>query len=258
MPPSLITPLAISLLPNLAEFYAGKDKVRAYATIDSSFRVGSLIAFPCTFGMAFVSEGIIRTLFREEFIDGTTLTNSQVCAPALSLVSVSIFFLAMIAITNSILQAWRREIFPIISAMCGIVAKCIAEYILLRIPGMGINGAALSTVVCHFTIILMNVIFVIKFTGYIPKIRKIFLKPLVAGILCGVGALVVYNVLEHITMGRIDGRSQALICLVPAVGVAAVIYVAALAVMKGFVREDIEMLPKGRKICSLLTKIKAM
>ena len=104
----------------------------------------------------------------------------------------------------------------------------------------------------------MNVIFVIKFTGYIPKIRKIFLKPLVAGILCGVGALVVYNVLEHITMGRIDGRSQALICLVPAVGVAAVIYVAALAVMKGFVREDIEMLPKGRKICSLLTKIKAM
>ena len=258
MPPSLITPLAISLLPNLAEFYAGKDKVRAYATIDSSFRVGSLIAFPCTFGMAFVSEGIIRTLFREEFIDGTTLTNSQVCAPALSLVSVSIFFLAMIAITNSILQAWRREIFPIISAMCGIVAKCIAEYILLRIPGMGINGAALSTVVCHFTIILMNVIFVIKFTGYIPKIRKIFLKPLVAGILFGVGALVVYNVLEHITMGRIDGRSQALICLVPAVGVAAVIYVAALAVMKGFVREDIEMLPKGRKICSLLTKIKAM
>ncbi len=258
MPPSLITPLAISLLPNLVDSFASKDKLKAYSTIDSSFRVGSLIAFPCTFGMACVSGGIIRTLFKEEYIAGTELTNSQVCSMALSIVSVSIFFLAMIAITNSILQAWRKEIYPIISALCGIVVKCISEYLLLRVPGMGINGAALSTVACHFTIILMNVIFMIKFTGYIPKIRSIFLKPLVAASICGIGAFAVYMPLEHLTNGRFFGRTQALICLVPAVGIAAIIYVAALAVMKGFVREDIEMLPKGKKICSLLTKIKAM
>ncbi|MBE6704719.1 MAG: polysaccharide biosynthesis protein [Ruminococcaceae bacterium] len=258
MPPSLITPLAISLLPNLAQTYASKDKLGSYSTIDSSFRVGSLIAFPCTFGMAFVSEGIIRTLFREEYIDGTQILNSEVCAEALTIVSISIFFLAMIAITNSILQAWRREIFPIVSALCGIGVKCVTEYILLRIPGMGINGAALSTVACHFTIILMNLIFVIKFTGYVPKVTKIFAKPLFAGLFCGVGAYFTYMGLDMLTTDRLAGRTQALICLVPAVGVAAVIYVAALAVMKGFVREDIEMLPKGKKICALLTKFKAM
>ncbi len=258
MPPSLITPLAISLLPNLAQYFAANDKGNSFATIDSSFRVGALIAFPCTFGMACVSKGIIRALFREEFITGTEITTSAVCSEALSIVSISIFFLAMIAITNSILQAWRKEIYPIISALCGIIAKCVVEYLLLRVPGMGINGAALSTVACHFTIILMNVIFMIKFTGYIPKIRSIFLKPLVAASICGIGAFAVYMPLEHLTNGRFFGRTQALICLVPAVGVAAIIYVAALAVMKGFVREDIEMLPKGKKICSLLAKIKAM
>ena len=258
MPPSLITPLAISLLPNLVAYYTSKQKQKAYLTIDSSFRIGSLIAFPCVFGMAFVSEGVIRTLFVDKIVEGTNYTNIQISSPALSVVSISIFFLAMIAITNSILQAWHREIFPIISALCGIGVKCVTEYVLLRIPGMGINGAALSTVACHFTIILMNLIFVIKFTGYVPKVTKIFAKPLFAGLFCGVGAYFTYMGLDMLTTGHLFGRTQALICLVPAVGVAAVIYVAALAVMKGFVREDIEMLPKGKKICAFLTKFKAM
>ena len=258
MPPSLITPLAISLLPNLATSFASKDKSACKSTIDSSFRIGSLIAFPCTFGMACVSEGIIRTLFAENYIEGTRFTNVQICAPALSIVSISIFFLAMIAITNSILQAWRREVFPIISALVGIVVKCITEYFLLRIPGMGINGAALSTVACHLTIIVLNIIFVIKFTGYIPEVKKIFLKPFVASVLCGSGAFVTYSLVEKIIPESLGSRTGALVCLVPAVGVAGIIYVVALGIMKGFVREDIVMLPKGNKICSLLQKIKMM
>jgi len=258
MPPSLITPLAISLLPNLTQYFASKDKINAYATIDSSFRVGALIAFPCTFGMACVSPGIIKTLFGDAIIPGTEYTNSMLCGPALSIVSVSIFFLAMIAITNSILQAWRREVFPIISALCGIIAKAVSEYYLLRIPGIGINGASISTVICHLTIIVMNIIFVIKFTGYVPGIRKLFLKPFVAGGLCGVGAFAAYRVCELIVPESLGVRMQALICLIPAIGAAGIIYVAALAIMKGFVKEDIMMLPKGQKICTLLKKIKAM
>ncbi|MBR5309143.1 MAG: polysaccharide biosynthesis protein [Clostridia bacterium] len=258
MPPSLITPLAISLLPNLAQYFAARDKEKAFGVIDSSFRIGALIAFPCTFGMACVSGGVIKTLFREEYIAGTQITNSEVCATALSIVSVSIFFLAMIAITNSILQAWHREVYPILSALCGIVVKCIIEYFLLRIPGMGINGASLSTVACHLTIIIMNFIFVIRFTGYVPKIGKLFMKPFIAAALCGLGALLTYRGIDIVTAEIISGRTQALVCLVPSVGVAVVIYVVALAVMKGLVREDIMMLPKGSKICRLLTKFKAM
>ncbi len=258
MPPSLITPLAISLLPNLAQAFAAKDKQGSFSIIDSSFRVGSLIAFPCTFGMACVSGGIIRILFKEEYISGTNMTNSQVCESALSIVSVSIFFLAMIAITNSILQAWRKEVFPIISAIVGIVVKCITEYILIRTPGMGIDGAAISTVACHFTIVLLNFVFMLKFTGYIPNIRKLFMKPFIAGAMCGVGAFLTYRVVIHLSDGQLYGRSRELVCLVPAVGVAALIYVVALSVMKGFVEEDMMMLPKGKKICAVLRKIKAM
>ena len=104
----------------------------------------------------------------------------------------------------------------------------------------------------------MNFIFVIRFTGYVPKIGKLFMKPFIAAALCGLGALLTYRGIDIVTAEILSGRTQALVCLVPSVGVAVVIYVVALAVMKGLVREDIMMLPKGSKICRLLTKFKAM
>ena len=76
--------------------------------------------------------------------------------------------------------------------------------------------------------------------------------------LCGLGALGTYTILEKVTYGMFSGAWQARICFVGAVGVAAVIYVVMLSVLKGFVEEDMMMLPKGAKICSLLRKIKAM
>lgn len=258
MPPVLITPLAISLLPNLTEVYAAGDREKSEAVINSAFRVASLIAFPCAFGMACVPGGIIKSLFDVELISGTALSNCDVSQSALSIVSVSIFFLAMIAITNSVLQAWHKEYLPIVSSVCGIIVKWVVEYALLRIPGVGIDGAAISTLSCHFTIILMNMIFTVKYTGYFPKISKIFLKPFASAAACGLSAFVTYALLEKVTYDVLSGAWQARICLVGAVGVAAVIYIVMLSVLKGFVEEDMMMLPKGKKICSLLRKIRAM
>ncbi len=259
MPPTLIYPFAISLLPNLAAAYTSGDEKLAKSVIDSSLRVASLIAMPCAFGMACVPEGIIRSLYKEAFIDGTEILNYQVCASALSIVSISIFFLAMISITNSILQAWHKEYMPIISSLCGIIVKWIVESILLGISGVGINGAAISTFSCHFTILLLNMIFTYKYTGYFPKVSRIFAKPFAASALCGAGALISYRVLLQIVEKTdLSGAWCARFSLVGAVGVAVVVYFAALSLMKGFEKEDILMLPKGEKIYGILRKIKAV
>lgn len=258
MPPNFIYPFAISLLPNLAEAYTSKDMEKSRSVIDSSLRVASIIAFPCAIGMASVPDGIIKTLFSEMLIDGTQITNCDATKTALSIISVSIFFLAMISITNSILQAWHKEYMPIVSAFCGILVKCVVEALLVRVPGVGINGAAISTLMCHFTILLMNTIFTVKYTGYFPKISKIFLKPFASAFLCGIGAFLVYGISETALSAIFDGRMLAMSSLVLAVATAGIIYLVCLSLMKAFVREDIMMLPKGEKICKLLEKIHAI
>ncbi len=257
MPPTLIYPIAISLLPNLAGAYAAGDTVKARASIDSALRVGALISLPCAFGMACVPEGIIRSLFRENEIVGTSLTTSSAASGALSIISVSIFFLAMISITNSTLQAWHKEYMPIVSSACGVAVKYISEYLLIR-AGAGIAGAAASTLLCHLTILTLNTVFSVKYTGYFPNILKIFAKPFVSAAACGASALLTYRILDKVTSASLSGTWQARICLVAAVAVAAVVYVVLLAVLKAFNEEDIMMLPKGEKLCRVLRKIKAM
>lgn len=258
MPPTLIYPLAISLLPNLTEAYTAGNETRARDVIDSSLRVAAILSLPCAVGMMAVPGGIIRSLFNEKLIEGMSVSNCDVTAQALAIISVSVFFLAMISITNSILQAWHKEYMPIVSAFCGVVVKWIVEMCLLRIPGVGVRGAAISTLACHFTILLLNTIFSVHYTGYFPKASKIFPKPLAAAVGCGVGAYGTYRLMQLLTNGRIGGMWQARICLAVSIAAAGLLYVLILGVLKGFIEEDIRMLPKGDKLCRILKKIKMM
>jgi stage V sporulation protein B len=119
------------------------------------------------------------------------LTAIAVASPLLSVLSISIFFLASISVTNAILQAFGYESKTIISTVVGIVAKVILSYVLIGHDKTSMFGAPISTLACYFIIMCLNFYFVVKYTGYLPSIRKIFFKPIIASIVSvGVGAIV--------------------------------------------------------------------
>ena len=155
-------------------------------------------------------------------------------------------YLAMIAITNSVLQAYRFERKTILSTTAGIVVKIVLTYILSGVPGIGANGSAVGTAACYLTVFAFNLYFVIKYTHFVPHIRRIFLKPLSAGILCGATAVLTVRLFS----GRIPDKLLTLIAIL----LAAVIYAGTLLLLKGFDRTDILMLPKGEKICRAMEK----
>lgn len=96
------------------------------------------------------------------------------------------------------------------------------------------------------TVFAFNLYFVIKYTHFVPHIRRIFLKPLAAGILCGSTAVFAVRLLD----GHIPDKFLTLIAIL----LAAVVYAGTLLVSKGFDRTDILMLPKGEKICRAMEK----
>ena len=60
----------------------------------------------------------------------------------------AVFFLGMISVTNSVLQAYGFHNLTIVSTVGGIIAKIIVSYILLGIKSVGLSGAATGTAAC--------------------------------------------------------------------------------------------------------------
>lgn len=247
MAPPLIYPFGIAAIPALSKAIASGDKKSCTENMQSAFRMGALIAIPCAIGMGCLSKGIISILFNpQEIINGTEIVQAfDIAAPALSIVASAIFFLALISITNSIIQAYRFEIYTIISTVLGIIVKYVLTTNLSAIEGMGIMGSAIGTAAGYFVITFVNMVFVITKIKFVPSIRKTFLKPLIAGIFCGATALSVSALLSGMNI-----KISTLISIACAV----IVYVFVIVVIKGINRADVLMMPKGDKICSVMDK----
>ena len=251
MPTTLIYPFAISALPALSKYYGSGDKDKAKKLMESTFRVSSMVALPCALGMSAMARPILSRVYRENPITDA-VSNIDVVAPCLAVLGLSVFFLGMISVTNSVLQAYCFQSLTIVSTVCGIVVKAVSTYILLGIPSVGLTGAAIGTALCYLTIMVLNIFFIAKKVRYFPSIRRTFLKPFVAAAVCIIPCLAVNRVLSVTLM--LNHRIVTLISIITA----AAVYAAMLLVLKGISEEDIKMLPKSEKIIKIMKKAKLL
>lgn len=244
LPPSLIYPITASIVPLLSSAVSGGKKKLIEDTMNSSLRICSIIALPCAFGLSALSYPILSIIF--------PASSSEMAAPLLSLLAPSIFFLAMLSVTNSFLQSHKFQYYPIISMVAGAVVKLITSYILIGIPGVEMMGAPIGTFLCYMTTMLLNFYFVAKKIGYIPSIGKIFVKPFAAALVCAVAA---YGANYAISAAGVFGNADRVVTILSVI-VAAVVYLLALILLKALRKEDILLLPKGEKICRVMVKYK--
>ena len=80
-----------------------------------------------------------------------------------------------------------------------------------------------------------------------PNVRRIFLKPLIAGVCCGASAVGISYVFKLLHLNSKIGTLFA-------IAVAVVVYVGVLLLSKGISRIDVLMMPKGAKIARAMDK----
>lgn len=246
MPTNLISPFAISALPALSKLFGEGKRNEAKSLLDSTFRVASIVAFPCALGLCAMAGPILSILFSKEYITGTDITTSQVAAPCLAVLGIAVFFLGIVGVTNSTLQAYNLQNKTIISTVCGILVKLVLSYILIGIPEINVVGAAISTAGCYFTIMALNMFFMARHMGYFPRLRNTFMKPFLSAVICIIPCVALYRLLQD--------KMSATVCTFLSIAVAGFVYVAMLFVTRALYEDDIKMLPKSEKILKLLRK----
>ena len=244
LPATLVSAIALPLVPMLASAIESSDRIKEKSVIASSFKLTSLISFPTALGISVFSKPILSLLFSSQ------TEEIEYVAPLLSLLGISIFLSSMITITNAILQAYKQVNKPIISMICGVLLKLVLAFILIGIPGINIYGAPISTFFSTVVIVAMNLYFIVKNTGKISTVSKMFIKPFLSAFLSVMAGVALYMFMFAFH------NSKVLILAV--IIFVALVYVISIIKLNVIDREEILMLPKGEAIYKILTKIHLM
>jgi len=170
--PSLITSVALALVPSLAAAIKKGDREAQTATAQTAIRLTALLSLPASLAVVIYSETILTLLFSGEE------QSIRVAAPMLSILAVSIFFSGTITTTNAILQAYGRVRAPIWSMLAGSLFKLVCAYLLIGLPSVNIYGAPISTFLCDALIVGINLFLIARHTDVLGSLRQTLLRPL--------------------------------------------------------------------------------
>ena len=242
LPPYLIYPISYSIIPLIKTALSSGDRKRSEVVMESSLRVAFLVGIPCGLGMAALARPILYTF-------GYVPSSVEAAYPLLALLAPSTFFLCVLSVTNAILQANGYEKKPVISMLVGAVVKILSNLVLIRLIGM--PGTPISTFLCYLTATGLNFYFVVKHVGLRPKMRRMFLRPLIAGVMCALSAIGTYYLVYRFIH---SARISTLIAIV----VAAAIYFVLVFAIKAISADDVRLLPRGEKIEGMLRKMRLL
>ena len=241
LPATLITAISLPLVPILASAVEALDKEKEKSVISSSLKLTALISFPAGLGISVFSKQILSLLFISQ------VEEIEYISPLLSLLGISIFLSSMITVTNAILQAYKQVGKPIISMICGVLVKFVFAFILIGIPSINIYGAPISTFFSTVVIVAINLYFIVKCSGKINSVLKLFIKPFISAFLAIVIGIGLYSIFNKFV------NSKATIILV--IGIVALIYLVCIIKLKIIDKEEILMIPNGELLIKILTKI---
>ena len=197
-----------------------------------------IIGLPCTFGMMIFAQPIIDLIF----------PNAPAGSLLLQISALTIIFSVLAQTTNGALQGLGKIMVPAISSFIGLVVKLILNIILISIPGIGVNGAAIGSIINNILVFVISYIVLIKTIKLDIKPIKFVVKPIFATFIMCVCSYWLYLVLAKTALSI---KLATIISLIFAV----IIYFISVIVLKIFTKEELHMIPYGNKLYKMLEKL---
>ncbi len=245
LPTSLMAALTASVIPAVSGALAKKDRSGSARISASALRITALLAFPMGVGLFVLGKPIMRLLFPKLTI--------QLAGPLLSTLGLATVFVCMMLVCNSILQAHGFVNLPVFVMLLGGALKIITNYNVVAMPTVGIYGAPMGNVLCFGLCLLLDLLIIKRVIPRAPRLLPIFLKPLAAASVMGLGAWSVYGLLSKLfSHGGVLSSSGNALATLAAIAVAGVIYLVLVVTLRAISREDLALMPKGEKIARLL------
>lgn len=238
LPAVLIYPIASAIVPHITAARVRGDSAGAGRCIGSAFRIAALISLPSALGMSVLAHPILSVVFSG---DPDMAANA---GDLLSLLALSVFPLALLSVSNAVLQACGRQGSPILSMAIGTLVKVTSLFVLT--PRLGAFAAPFGTLLFYLTALLVNFYFIFRYTSPRVDLVRLFLAPTAASVASSLAAALVFS-----WVAVPLGTSPALLF---AIAAAVAVYALAILPLGGVEGDDLLLLPKGERILRFLVR----
>lgn len=238
LPLAINVAFATALVPAISAAKAKSDNKTITEKTSFSLLVSMLIGLPCTVGMFIFAQPILNLLF----------PNANDGALILQISALTIIFTILDQTINGALQGFGKLMIPTISLATGVFVKFIFNITLIKIPNIGVYGAAWGSVACHLVAFCIAFTMLRKYIKLNLTFSKFVLKPVISTAIMGICSYFTYLALKGIIVERL--------ATIIAIMVAVVIYSLAIVALKVFTKDEFKMMPAGDKIVKFLEKIK--
>lgn len=211
--------MTMSLVPSISESKALGDWETLRHKVRLAIRSTFIITCPCCIGLFALGEQVAEFIY-----------DAPLAADAIRVMSAGIIFLGVHQISTGILQGLGHTGIPVINMLIACITKVVLNWTLTANPVYGIKGAAFATV-CDFALAaVLNMIYVYRYTKYIPHIMG-FVKPFCAALVMGAG---IFGVLHY--MQGAWGLAMAFFSAI-------IVYGITLFALRGITKEDLQNIP---------------
>lgn len=238
LPLAINVAFATALVPAISAAKAKGDNKTITEKTSFSLLISMLIGLPCTVGMFIFAQPILNLLF----------PNANDGALILQISALTIIFTILDQTINGALQGFGKLMIPTISLATGVFVKFIFNITLIKIPSIGVYGAAWGSVACHLVAFCIAFTMLRKYIKLNLTFSKFVLKPVISTAIMGICSYFTYLALKGIIVERL--------ATIIAIMVAVVIYSLAIVALKVFTKDEFKMMPAGDKIVKFLEKIK--
>lgn len=242
--PTIITAsLATSLVPSIAEAYALQEATQIKRRTQTGLRLTILISLPAAVGLYVLAEPLTTIIFAV-----------PTAARILRITAWSVVFIGLQETSSAILNGMGRTRIPARNLFVGALVNAFFNYTLTANPRFGIRGAAFGTVFGFAVAVLLNLIYVKRYTEFKIDIRALVFKPAIAVTIMGIAVKQAFAILN--TLFSLFTAYHYVIATFLAVLVGIVAYVLLLFITREIKYNDLLMIPGvGEKIARILKKI---
>ncbi|MGZ4111447.1 MAG: putative polysaccharide biosynthesis protein [Tumebacillaceae bacterium] len=239
LPTTFASAIGTALMPAISAAIALRNERLVAYRMEMAMRLTMLVALPSALGLAMLAEPIDVMLFKNA--EGTQ---------AIMVIAAATLFSSIQLTSSAILQGVGVVYIPVRNLFLGGVAKLGLNFLL--VPILGINGAALATVISYLIATLLNLYSLYRRTGVVFDLRSMLFRPLLASFFMAVAVYVTMRGLGPTLAEYLSSeRALAAALTMSAILIAGVVYVVALLVTGTVTRQDIVAVPKiGQRLAA--------